>query len=451
MTFLESEARQGNQHLVLRGVVSAVVCALIVALLVAKSNGNLDRRVEVVALLSEVGDGLPTRSDVKFRGVLVGTVDGVDPAIGAGLNRVSINLKPEYAGGVPQTVTARVVPSNAFAVSSVELIDNGPGPGLTTGDEIVQDDSEATIQFQVALTKLREIVAAVGRSRSDTTVGVMTALAEATDGKRADIVEAGRQLERIVGEMNAFMQPGQGPSTIRAFTEAVVALDDSAPDLLNAVHESIVPMRTVAEKREEILSFLSAGGYTLGTFETAMDNNTDRMISISTKMTPVIGVLADNAESFVPITTQLKVTAERFLTHVYNPETGLAKSKMILSLSPNRPYVRADCPRYGSLAGPSCFTAPVTAAPQQPMPASMDPGKYRLPEGFTLPPGFTGGNVGPVGSKKEMDILRQLLGKDANVAAALLAGPVLRGMNVHIEPGGSEEDDTERDEEAGGR
>src|SRR5690606_32103637 len=129
--------------------------------------------------------------------------------------------------------------------------------------------------------------------------------------------------------------------------------------------------------------------------------NTARMIRISTSLTPVIGVLADNSEHFVPITTRLTVTAQKFFDHVYHADIGLVQSKMILSLTPARPYTRADCPRYGELAGPSCFTAPTTA-PEQSMPAGMDPSNLILPEGYTSPPGLIGGNVGPVGSPQEL-------------------------------------------------
>ncbi|MCR5976605.1 MCE family protein [Gordonia jinghuaiqii] len=435
----EAERRLGNQHLWLRGVATIIVAAIVVGVLIAKSNGDLDEHVEVKAMLAEVGDGLPTRSDVKYRGVLVGAVSDVIPAIDGGTNIVDIDLKPEHVAGIPSTVTARVVPGNVFAVSSIQLIDNGTAPHITDGAEIFQDDSEATIQFQTALTKLRDIVRAMSRSRSDSTIGVITALAEATDRRGDDLVTAGRQLEQIVTETNALMAPGDGPSTIRAFNEAVRGLDRSAPELLDAVHSSVVPMRTLAEKDMALTDFLSAGATTLDTTVTAMNNNTDRMITISTNLTPVIGVLADNAATFVPITTRLAVVADRFNEHVYDAETGLATSKMILSLSPNHTYVRADCPRYGRLEGASCKTAPVTAKPYG-FPAALDPKKYRLPTGYEVPPGYKlppglmGGNVGPVGSKAELEALRKILGKDATPAAMMLLAPLLRGNKVDVRP-----------------
>src|SRR6478609_8540121 len=110
-----------NRRLLVVGVCFALVAAASVVLAIAKSKGDLDRIVQVTAELVNVGDGLPQKSDVKFRGVLVGQVADVITAPVGQPNVVHIHLKPEYARDIPATVTARVVPSNVFAVSSVQL------------------------------------------------------------------------------------------------------------------------------------------------------------------------------------------------------------------------------------------------------------------------------------------------------------------------------------------
>ncbi|MET7769479.1 MCE family protein [Nocardia sp. NPDC005366] len=431
----ETDGRgHSNSRLLLRGVLFLLLVAALVGWMIAKSNGSLDKTVTVTGMLTQVGDGLPKNSDVKFRGVLVGVVTGVTPSSGDGPNHVHIALDPEYATSIPETVTARVVPGNVFAVSSVQLVDNGPGRAIHAGFRIPEDKSLATVQFQTALTDLREIIAAMSRSRTDDTVGVISALARATDRRGADLVRAGAQLERIVTQLNAVATPTGGPSTVRSLAEAVRGLEQSAPELLDTLHHAVVPLRTVAEKDAELTHFLAAGVATMGTIATAFENNTDRMIRISTGLTPVVGVLADNAEHFVPITTRLTVVANKFFTHVYNSETGLVQSKMILSLSPNRPYTRADCPRYGEVAGPSCATAPISAPEQAPMPSAMNPSNFRLSEGYAPPAGVIGGNVGPVGSAYELGQLGEILGAPASPAAAILLGPLLRGNVVTVAP-----------------
>src|SRR6478736_4185861 len=127
-----------DRQLLACGAAVLVVAALVSTFLLVKATGRLDARVPVVAALVNVGDGLPQRSDVKYHGVLVGMVDDVVPAANGDPNFVHIDLNPEYAGAIPNTVTARVVPSNVFAVSSVQLVDrsDGPAPAISAGAQI---------------------------------------------------------------------------------------------------------------------------------------------------------------------------------------------------------------------------------------------------------------------------------------------------------------------------
>lgn len=115
------------------GIALIVMTALVAGLLLLKSTGRLESSVRVVAALVNVGDGLPQRSDVKYHGVLVGAVTDVTPAAYGDPNFVHIDLKSEYARAIPSGVTARVVPSNVFAVSSVQLVDSGGGPPIASG------------------------------------------------------------------------------------------------------------------------------------------------------------------------------------------------------------------------------------------------------------------------------------------------------------------------------
>lgn len=74
MSFLlESDpSRVTVRALALRGTIALVVAVLLVAGILAKMNGAFDKSYHITAALTDVGDGLPARSDVKFRGVLVG-------------------------------------------------------------------------------------------------------------------------------------------------------------------------------------------------------------------------------------------------------------------------------------------------------------------------------------------------------------------------------------------
>jgi phospholipid/cholesterol/gamma-HCH transport system substrate-binding protein len=422
----ESASRPVSQgRLLLRGVAVLVVSLLLAAAAIAKSEGAFSGRVEVVALLTDVGDGLPKGSDVKFRGALVGTVQKVTPAVDGGENVVDVSLDPHFARAIPATVTARVVPGNVFAVSSIQLVDNGSGPPLNSGAKIRQDDSLATVQFQTALTKLREVMAAAGRPGSTDSVGVLAAVAEATSGRGDEIDRAGGGAKRIVDELNRIMGDDGTEATLTVVSEALQGLQDSSPELLDAVHSAVVPMKTLAEREQQLARFLSAGLVTFGEVAESFENHMDRIIVITSQLTPVMGVMADGADQFAPIVTRINNVTNRFFDHVWHEDKNVAVGKFMLVLTPNRMYTREDCPRYGHLEGTSCRTAPLTTELPA-LPPPLDPRTYR----------HQGGNVGPVGSPEERAQLADLLGPDPTVADQILLGPIARGATIQLVPEG---------------
>lgn len=414
-------------RLLLRGVAVLAGVVLLAGIAIAKSQGAFADHVRVTALLSDVGDGLPKGSDVKFRGALVGAVTKVTPALGGRPNAAELSIDPHFASGIPATVTARVVPSNVFAVSSIQLVDNGPAAGLRTGAQITQDQSLATIQFQTVLTKMRDVLGAVGRPGSRDSIGVLQAVAEATSGRGDTLEAAGGGAKRIVGQLNEVMEAPGTESTVEELTDALTGLQAAAPDLLDAVHQMVVPMRTLAEKRLALADFLAAGNATTGSMAEAFESHTDRLIVITTQLSPVLGVLADAGDQFAPMVTRMNNVVNRFFEHVWRSERNTAVGKFMLVITPNRMYTRQDCPRYGDLEGPSCHTAPLTADPPA-FPQAIDPRNY------PLAPELAAGGQGLVGGPEERAKLTEILGPDTNPASELLLGPVVRGTTVQMVP-----------------
>lgn len=414
-----------RRRLALSGIAAFVVVAAALAAIWAKADGSFDSSVAVTAELHDVGDGLPTDSDVKYKGIIVGSVRGVIPESGGAPNLVDIAIDPDRASGVPNSVTARVVPSNLFAVSSIQLLDNGTAPAIRSGDVIAEDQGQSTVQFQTALSKLRDIVAATARGRDDRTIGLLAAVSEATDRKGDDIARAGAQLDRITRELNSVMTP-DGPSTLRSLNRAVRGLRASAPDLLDALHSSIVPMQTVTREAEDLNAFLAAGATTSKRIDTALARNADQLITITTTAAPVADVFARGSSSFSGIVTQIGVISDKWFTEFWPRGQQNAAGKFMFQFTPHRLYTRADCPRYGELEGASCHTAPATVAPPvlEQQAAGMTPG-YRA--------AAMGGNVGSVGSAREQHELAEAFGGPP-VTTTLLLGPVARGTDMTVSP-----------------
>ncbi len=486
---LELDGRgPSDRQLLACGIAVLVVASLITAALLYKSTGRLNEYVHVVADLVNVGDGLPEKSDVKYHGLLVGTVNNVVPAAYGRPNYVRIDLKPEYAASIPAGVSARVVPSNIFAVSSVQLVDNGSGGRdgmIRPGAHIPEDTALPTVLFQTTISKLRDLLAATGRGREDKSVGIMAAVATATDRRRVALVDAGKSLNRLLDQLNSIVSTDAGPSTLSALVEATRGLQATAPDLVDALHQAVVPMQTFAETRGQLTTLLSGLDHTLGTTHQALTNHVDQLIRITTDFTPVLGVLALKSHVFLPAAVKVDNLADRFMNEVWMPDRAVANARVNIAFTPSYSYTRADCPRYGELKGPSCYTAPLVAVrpdlPEVLLPQNYQPPKDLAPPPGTvvgadgnliavgpplinpipnlqdpnppLPPGMTpsppvpgsadpgnasitpssfGGTVGPVGSQQERNALSVITGGPATAATELLLGPVARGTTVSL-------------------
>lgn len=382
-----------NRQLLVAGTAVMVVAALVTAGLLVKATGRLDPFVRVVADLVNVGDGLPQRSDVKYHGVLVGAVDSVTPAAHGDPNFVHINLNPQYADAIPANVTARVVPSNVFAVSSVQLVDNGPGPAIEPGAHIAEDTELPTVLFQTTISKLRDILAATGRGREDKTVGVLAAVNAATEDRRSELLASGAQLNRLVDELDSIVATDPGPTTVSALVDATRGLRATAPELLDALHMAVEPMRVLVEQRTQLDSLVTGGLNTVGTSQTAVNNHADRLVTITKEFTPVIANLADTSHHWLPAFRKLNGLSDKFFNEVWRPERDVGNMRMNLSLTPTYTYTRADCPRYGELKGPSCYTAPLVVTRPE-LPDVLLPQNYQPPKDLAPPQGTVLGENG---------------------------------------------------------
>ena len=364
IVFESDDRHLSNTKLFVRGMAALTVVVATVAAMVARSEGAFAETVAVTAMLVDVGDGLPKRSDVKYHGVLVGSVQDVVASDGARPNKVHIELIPEHAAAIPATVTARVVPSNVFAVPSVQLIDNGPGPALRSGASIPEDHSKASVQLQTSLTALSRIVDAVGRPDADPTVGILETVERATRGRGADALAAAAQLARIVrayqGELSGV---DDSPALLTGLSEAVHGLQESAPDLLAALHSAVGPMRSVAEQRVRLTELLTGGIATTETVGTALNNRTETIIDLNSRLGPVLQILAAGSGNFVQMTTSQTRIAHVFAHDFWQPDTQTGTAKVIVELTPHKQYTRTDCPRYGELAGASCENGPAAGPP----------------------------------------------------------------------------------------
>ncbi|WP_458691023.1 MCE family protein [Nocardia tengchongensis] len=418
-----------GRQLLLAGIALIVVIVTVTTLLLLRYGGVFTAKVPVVAELNSTGDGLPAGSDVKFRGLTVGRVHSSGIAAAGDVQRVAIDLKPEYADGVPATVTARVVPANIFAVTSIELIDNGPGAPLRGGAVIRPDNSAKTVALQSALTTFRNVLTKVDPVKLG---HILASLSDALNGSAR---MPGSTLERLDRWLTAVDQVGIG-ADLQNFTTAAAGLDHSAPELLDLLNQSVTTARTISERRDKLTALLTSAGNTVDTLNGLFARNPDTGKDLVGGLADTFGALAAQPDALPQTMVNFADTLRRLSSTFAGSGDGHPKWQwsVDLSLAPFRPYTRADCPRYGQLAGPSCDTAPQVSDPGSPpaqwqslmaapsLPAGAIPGLPAVPG---LVPGVQpAGLRGPAG-------VTALLGRQPNATQLLLLGAALTGGSVH--------------------
>lgn len=122
------------------GATLAVFTAAAAMVLVSYGRGYFDGGYEVTAMFPASGQGLFTDggSEVKMRGVGIGTVSGID-LLPDGRARFTLLLEEDAQ--IPVTASASIEPLSLFGPKFVEIIPGdaeGGGPFLAPGDEITE-------------------------------------------------------------------------------------------------------------------------------------------------------------------------------------------------------------------------------------------------------------------------------------------------------------------------
>jgi phospholipid/cholesterol/gamma-HCH transport system substrate-binding protein len=406
--------------LAVRGVCYLAVVAVATTLLILQSRGAFRNDLHATAVIADVGDGLPAGSDVKVRGVLVGSVGAIESVPGGARNVLHLNFKPEYAQGIPASVKARVLPTNVFGAPYVDLVPGADdGTPLAENAVVPGDDSAATLQLQTAITKVRDVLVAVEPAKLNT---ALTGMAQALQGR-------GAQLGSLLGRLDSYLSAltphsatfGHDLSTLATALEGLQA---TAPKLLDTVDDALVTSRTIVEKQQQLAQTLTGGATTVDTVRGLIQDTGDRMITVTHNFAPVVHTVAGHATD-IPLSFEALGRGVNAFNGSFSGPHHWLTIDLQFTLSPFTPYTAADCPRYPGVNGPNCG-APVPR--QQPAPPQPPPAPAPVP--VPPQPPAPGGLVGPVGSPQETDAVGSVFGTTFGSLGDLLLGPILRGGTV---------------------
>ncbi|RDI51867.1 MlaD family protein [Nocardia mexicana] len=448
------------RQLTLAGIAMLLVIAALLYLLLLRYTGHFTDKVPVTATLTSTGDGLPARADVKFRGMVVGTVDSVAVVAKGERQRADIALKPGIAETIPANVTARIIPNNLFGVTAIELVDNGAATAtLRSGSTIAEDTGAATIQLQTTLNVLRNVL---NNIQPEKLGRVLATLSAALDpGARVP----GSTIERLDNWLTQVHEIPEIGDLLGNLGRAATALSESAPELVGVLSDSVTTARTLTERRANLVELLTNAGGAVDVVNGLFARNPDSGKFLVGGLDDLFGGLARDPQALPFAAANLNTALQRLRTTFrWGPKQQMVWA-MDASFTPFQQYTAEDCPRYGELAGPRCGgpSVPTVAPPQQippqmvpgwldtagprptPPPAAA-PGPQLLPSIPGLPqiPGITApaSHRDPAPGTRPAalrgpDAVAAIVGGRPNMAQLLLLSPALAGGSVTVSEGGA--------------
>lgn len=400
------------------GCVMILAAALVLYLLMLRYVGYFDDKVEVTALLTSTGDGLAPRADVKFRGITVGAVSGVDIVAKGEVQRVGVDLDPHFAVGIPDNVTARVIPGNIFGVTAVEFLDIEPSSAMTLrgGAEIPEDTSEATIALQTTLTTLRNVLDHIQPEKLGRVLGT---LADALDSKARVPGSTIERLDTWLTSVDAAI-PDLG-KFLGDFGKAATGLNESAPELIDALGASVATATTLTQRRSNLVALLTTATGAIDSVNTLFDRNPDSGKELTVGVDQLFGSLAAEPDALPDAVANLNVALRNLATAFHwGPQMQMAWS-VDLSLTPFRQYTAADCPRYSDMYGPRCGGPSVpSVAPQQDYSVVKPIAQQNYPTGND-----SAGLRGPAA-------VAAIVGGAPTASQLLLLGSAINGGSLHV-------------------
>jgi phospholipid/cholesterol/gamma-HCH transport system substrate-binding protein len=378
--------------------------------------------VTVTLKTDRIGNQLNKASEVKARGVVVGTVRAVHP--GQDGADVELAMKPDTLARIPKDVTALLVPKTLFGERYVQLSipDGSTKDPIGPGDVIRQDRSKNAIELEKVFDDLLPVLKAVQPQKLATT---LTAISTALEGRGTRIgqtmASTGEYLEKFNPDLPALTDD------LRKLAQVSQLYGDIAPDLLDSLTDSSVTLNTVADQRVQLTDLYADVTRSAQDVTIFLRNNEANLIRLVAKGKEPLQVAAEYSPSF-PCTlkalTDLKPSVDKMLG-AGTDQPGI-HANVIVTKDPGKYEPGRDDPVYDVDTGPRCY--PSGVAPTQGVAAARTGSA-----GHPLLDG--GGDLGLPNSPQERELIATLLAPSVGEVpswSSVLVGPLYRGTEVEL-------------------
>jgi phospholipid/cholesterol/gamma-HCH transport system substrate-binding protein len=254
--------------LILSSIVFVVVCSTLFG-------GTLRSFVRVTLASDRAGLVMESGAKVKFRGVVVGRVAGIE----GGDQPVSLKLEifPDRVQHIPANVEAEILATTAFGAKYVELIPpKDPSPQRLSAGTVLQSRNVST-EVNTVFQNLTDVLDQIDPPKLN---AVLTALAQGVRGQGEAIGRATSDANEVLLAINPRMGTVQQDwRSLQGFSDAYGA---AAQDILKVLSAASTTSSTITERAGALDALLlSTIGFSRAGIDLLGPNNANLIRSIN--------------------------------------------------------------------------------------------------------------------------------------------------------------------------
>jgi phospholipid/cholesterol/gamma-HCH transport system substrate-binding protein len=338
----------------LYGVVMLAVIAALVALSVLFFKEAFTPFDHVRVHVARAGLQLLPGSDVKVRGLIVGSVEDIT-SDGDGAD-ILLRLDPDQAKRLPRNVTVRMLPKTVFGEKYVDLVlPQQPQGHLADGVVIDQDQTRTALEIDQALNDLLPVLRTVSPVELNNT---LSALSTALGGRGEQLGQTIEQLDRYLRDFDPHLPQLHHDLAVLGKVSRTYAA--AADPLIRALGNVTVTSDTIVAEHEQLARFLTDVATAADRTGDLLLNNDRNIIRANHLARPVLSLLARYSPEFGCFFRGYAKLVPRI--HDAVPKTpGLNHAAhVVVEFVPSYPTYSnpIDLPEFKDKRGPHCYGLP---------------------------------------------------------------------------------------------
>ncbi|MFC3849848.1 MCE family protein [Corynebacterium hansenii] len=412
------------------GVLGLIVAVATAVTAIQWGNGAFDPTISVNAVLPANAGKVLRGSEVRYAGVAVGEVGGVDADPRE--TQLELDIHKDRADAIPANAVARVVPRTFFGDVAVELSaphDAAAADGaISEGIQLAADTSPDAVQLYNIYTSMVRLMNAAKPDQVNSILDASaTALRGNGDALGASVDRLAGPVHDAVGDVRALM------AAVPEMRGLVDELNAASPSVRQLIRNAITLSETANEHPDGIGSLFAAAVETGDANAGLFLGREEQLVTFIDHAGALTQTLGGNTPN---IRTSLE-SMDRFAQAGYTVmRTGHFTITAVPSFADPMPYTSADCPSYGDTPGVCGGALPPSAGGAAPSPAGQGTeGSGSGGSGDSLGAKPAAYVVDPAGNKNLAKMEKSVGGdprRGPSPAMALMAGPIVRGTIVEV-------------------